>query len=128
VAGKVAEASDWAVAMATDDSQHWGEPDRGSRAQVTGPRRHPRKEISQGRRKEKVEEKGKRKGKIKKEKNLMNVGPTCQWLIPLLLSQNQIENRVIPSLLNQTINAIVLPLKTETGPSYRTLTPNETLA
>jgi hypothetical protein len=68
VAGKVAEASDWAVAMATGDSQHWGEPDRGSRAQVTGPRRHPRKEISQGRRKEKVEEKRKKKRENKKRK------------------------------------------------------------
>ena len=56
----------------------------------------------------------KKKEKKEKGKNLMDVGPICQWLILLLMSLNQTENGLVPSFLNQTENKLVPSHKLET--------------
>ena len=77
---------------------------------ATSAGRDSRYETEERRRKDKEEEKRKKE----QGKNLMDVGPICQWLILLLMSLNQTENGLVPSFLNQTENKLVPSHKLET--------------
>ena len=92
-------------------------PGQQARVATRGPRRKNEEERIRKKKKEKKE----------KEKNLMDVGPICQWLILLLMSLKQTENGLVPSFLNQTENELIPSHNTEIGPSHPTLSPNQTL-
>ena len=96
---------------------------RGGYTRARGRRHRPRLRCERGRElcTSVGDEEDRERRKIKKK---ITNGPSCQWLIPLLMSLDQIENRLVSCFVNQIKDGPVSSLKLEIGPSQPTLSPD----